>query len=334
MAIPIGTTTQSGAIPVSNSPPATEQFGRSCTLLVSNSSGKGLDLSALRIKFNIKRSISQTPNTASIRVYNLSSTTALQLKNDFNKARLVLQAGYTGNAGVIFSGNIIQTITGRESATDTFVEFIAGDGDTAYNFTVVSTPIGAGLGATYQEQINTAVDAMKELGINGVNLNGMPEGPTLPRGKVFHGCARDILRDIAQSTQSSWSIQDEKVIFIPRGQYLPGAPIIINQENGMVGSPQQTLDGVNAKCLLNPLLKVGTRFQLNLQAIQRLAINLNAPGTAANIPATLTVDGTYFAAVAEHIGDTRGIEWYTSLVGITIDPTLVGPSLPVPVSYD
>ena len=49
----------------------TQQYGRVCTLLVSNAQGDTLDLSALRIKFKVKKSGIMTPNAADIIVYNI-----------------------------------------------------------------------------------------------------------------------------------------------------------------------------------------------------------------------------------------------------------------------
>ena len=47
---------------------------------------------------------------------------------------VMLQAGYENGAyGIIFSGTILRIRTGRESATDTFLEIMAADGDIAFN---------------------------------------------------------------------------------------------------------------------------------------------------------------------------------------------------------
>lgn len=296
-----------------------EQYIRKCNLLVSNNQGQALDLSALRIKFSVKRSNAMTPNAADIRVYNLERETAERINNK-EFTRVVLQAGYEGNYGVIFQGSIKQIIVGRESGTDTFIEIIASDGDLAYNFAVVSSSLAKG--SVQQNQVDACVKAMSKLGVTSGGNTVVPATPKLPRGKSLFGNAKDYLRDSAHTTQSSWSIQDEKVVFVPKNAYLPGQAVVLTSETGMIGTPQQTLQGVNTKCLLNPNIQIATKIQLNNTSVQRLAINLSVPGTAANIPAPLTTDGIYFTLVAEHVGDTRGIEWYTNLVLLFIDPTL------------
>lgn len=293
-----------------------QQYLRTCQLIVSGKNLDGLDLSQLRIKFTVKRSDTMTPNVADIRVYNLEEQTALRIRKEFTQ--VTLQAGYQGNYGVIFQGNIKQVIVGRESATDTFIDIIAGDGDRAYNFAVVVKSIAKG--STQSDQVQASIDAMATKGVTAGNLGTLP--PTqLPRGKVMFGNARNYLRDAAQTTDNSWSIQNEKVVFVPKSSYLKGERVVLTSDTGMIGTPQQTNEGVNVKCLLNPNIKIGGQVQIDNASIQAFKINLSQPNSAANIPAPLTADGVYYVLVAEHTGDTRGVEWYTSLICLNIDVT-------------
>jgi hypothetical protein len=299
-----------------------QQYLRTCTLVVSNQSLGGLDLSQLRIKFAVKASQTETPNIASIRVYNLEESTALLVQKEFNK--VVLQAGYQGNYGVIFQGNIIQVILGRESATETFIDIIAGDGDKAYNFAVVTSTIAKG--STQQDQINAAIAAMSGKGVTA-GQSTVDTSQKLPRGKVLYGNARNYLRDVAQTAGYTWSIQNEKVNFIKKTSYLPGTQILITAKTGMIGAPQQTNQGVNVKCLLNPNIVVGGRILLDNSTIQQQALNLeqiaaqksNTKAINELIPRRLNPDGSYYVLTMEHSGDTRGVDWYSSLICLSQD---------------
>jgi hypothetical protein len=294
----------------------TEQFGRVCTLLVSNKAGGAVDLSNLRIKFAVKRSDTMTPNCADIRVYNLDLKTAAFIKKEFTN--VVLQAGYLGNYGVIFSGNIKQVIIGRESATDTFVDIIAGDGDRAYNFAIVNTTLAKG--SSQSDHLNVAVNSMASHGVNSGYVGALPAAK-LPRGKVMYGNSKDYIRGIADSSGFGWSIQDEKVNFVKQSTYLPGTMVILTSKTGMIGTPQQTNEGVNCKTLLNPFLKIAGRIKIDNRSVERYKINLSVPNSPANIPAPLTADGVYYILVVEHQGDTRGTEWYSNLITLNIDVT-------------
>jgi hypothetical protein len=300
-------------------PPITlngQQFGRTCTLLVSNSAGKAVDLSPLRIKFAVKRSDTITPNVADIRVYNVDLDLAQFIKAEFTK--VILQAGYESNYGVIFKGNIKQVILGRESATDTFIDIIAGDGDQAYNFAVVNTTLSKG--SFQANQLTAAVQAMGSQGVT-MGYTGILPPEQLPRGKVMYGNARKYLRNIADSTGFGWSIQDEQVQFIKQSSYLPGIAVVLTSKTGLIGTPQQTNEGVNCKCLINPMIKIAGRIWINNTSVQQYKINLSVPNSPANIPAPLNADGIYYVLVVEHVGDTRGQEWYSNLTTLNTDVT-------------
>lgn len=301
-----------------------QQYLRTCQLVVSGKKVGGLDLSALRIKFSVKRSDSMTPNTADIRVYNLAEETALKIRKEFTQ--VLLQAGYESNSGVIFQGNIKQVIIGRESATDTFIDIIAGDGDAAYNFAIVNTTLAKG--SNLSNQVTAAIGAMSEKGVTAGHLGDMPT-EQLPRGKVMYGNAKNYLRNVAQTSESAWSIQDEKVTFIKKKGYLPGTAVVLNSQTGMIGTPQQTNEGVNVKCLLNPSIQVGGRFKIDSGSVLQQKLNLEQIAAARGdvhrindlLPRGLSADGTYYILVMEMTGDTRGIEWYCNLIGILTDPS-------------
>ncbi len=292
------------------------QFGRVVTLLVKTSSTDAIDLSKLHIKFSVKRSNTPTPNTADIRVYNLADSTIVKIKKDL---QIILQAGYVGNFGVIFQGNIKQVITGRENSTDTFIDIVAGDGDTSYNFAIVNKTLAKG--SSQMDQVTAALDPMKTIGNVTKGFIDLPATSTLPRGKVMYGSAKNYLTNVATTNKQDWSIQNGKVQFVPLKGYLPGERVILNSNTGLIGTPQQTNEGVNMKCLLNPLLKVGGRVEINNKDLAALKINLTVPNSAANIPAPLSADGVYFIYVNETIGDNRGIDFYSNLVCLLIDPT-------------
>ncbi len=293
-----------------------EQFGRKCSLIVADRGDEGLDLSQLRIKFVVKRSDVMTPNVADIRVYNVEKNTAERIQKEFSRVKL--EAGYEGNYGVIFQGNIKQVILGRESATDTFIDIVAGDGDRAFNFAVVNKTIAAG--AKLNDQVNAAIDSMSTRGVSAGHLGEFPE-TQLPRGKVMYGNARNYLRDVASTSEKAWSIQDEQVTFVGLKTYLPGEAVVLTSDTGMIGTPQQTTWGVNVKCLLNPLIKTGGRIKIDNASVEKYKLNIEVKQSAANYPAPLTADGIYYVSLVEYQGDTRGVDWYASIVGLIVDQT-------------
>lgn len=294
-----------------------QQYLRRCNLLVGDDSGNGLDLSNLRIKFAVKKTDGQTPNTASIRVYGLASGTANQIEREFS--RVLLQAGYETNYGVIFQGDAKRIRQGRENGTDVFLDIQAADGDAAYNFAVVNATLAAG--ATQRDQIAAAAKAMAA---DNVALGYIGETPTeaLPRGKVLYGPSREYLRQSAETSSASWSIQDGVVQFVPNAGLLPGTAVVLNARSGLVGVPEQTNDGIKFRCLLNPQIRMGAALQINSKDI--LAAELDAAPAAGKEPAqpaTIAADGIYRVITLVYAGDTRGNDWYCEGVGLAYDET-------------
>lgn len=298
-----------------------EQFGRKASLLLVQGT-QALDLSGLRFRFTVKAMDAESPTNAEIRVYNLSQDTVRQIRGEYS--RVVLQAGYEGNYGVIFDGTIKQFRIGRENGTDTYLDLLAADGDTAYNFAVVNRTLAAG--STSKDRIAAAVDAMKPKGITGSDVLIPGTGGTLPRGKVLFGLARVALRNEADSNYATWNISQGRVQVIPRQGYAPGEVVVLNGRTGLIGRPEQTVDGIRAKCLINPAIQIGARVQIDQAAInQTLQQNPEAAPVPYNqwaglqLLANIAADGLYRVFVIEYEGDTRGNAWYCDLTLLAID---------------
>lgn len=198
------------------------QWLRRCSLLVGPKEGGALELGELRVAFTVKVSEQETPNSASIKVYNLSEATAGRIRKEFT--RVILQAGYQGNCSVIFDGNITKVALGQEGGPgagknggegeglDTCLEISAGDGDRAYNYALVNTSLAAG--STPDDHVRACMKAFSAKGIEPGYIPLLP-GQKLPRGKVMYGMARAYMRDTARRTGTAWSF--------PEGQDADGA---------------------------------------------------------------------------------------------------------------
>lgn len=300
----------------------TDQYLRKASLIIGENAGDALDLSELRFSFVVKRGDFQTPNSARIRVYNMNPDTMARVQKEFK--RVVLQAGYEGNYGLIFDGTVVQTRRGRTSQVDTHLDITAADGDAAYNFAYVSTTLAAG--STAQDHFNVAAQAMAKHGVGVGYTAGLQSNP-LPRGKVMFGMARDVLACTARNTETTWSIQDGKLQVVPESSYMPSEIQVINSDTGMIGLPVQTQNGVQVRTLLNPNYKIGTLIELRPGSVQQLEYglaNADQPRNAfVQVTNPLNANGYYYVMVAEHQGDTRGNDWYTDLICISADPTVI-----------
>lgn len=317
-------------------------FGRSATLIVSNEqpitnkgtgvvtqpSQQGLDLSQLRFTFNIFNGDTESPNTSIIRVYNLNQNTRKRIINEFDT--VTLQAGYQDNIGVIFKGTIKQFVSGGETNIDRFLELRCADGDPNYNFgffgtngqgvTLANYTRGDVLGEV-QKAYNLPLDKNAQditAATGGVNLVSV-------RGKTLFGLARAQASNLAATAQARVSIQNGVLTFIPLTGYLPGEAVKINSLTGMVGIPETTDNGIQVTCLLNPKIRIGGQIQINEGDITQTIIRerVGFPNFASIAPyvADATEKGFYRVLVAEHMGDTRGQEFYTKITALSLDPS-------------
>lgn len=307
---------------------AGNQFLRKYSLVLAGQSGQAIDLSELHFTFQVHANDTETPNLAYVRVYNASDSTITRVIKEYDTVQL--QAGYqNGNFSQIFTGVVKQYRRGRERNVDSFLDIAAADGDPNYNFGVVNTTFAAG--ASAQEQLNTYA---KSLGLPvDPNANTFLTGGVIlnPRGKTAFGLARIYMRDLADTHNCRWSIQDGVLTLIPITGYLPGEIVEVNSQTGLIGVPEATDDGIHLQTLLNPAFKIGQRVRIRNSDITQTAIinqffpNYSTPPT---FVARTTEDGDYRILVIEHEGDTRGQAWYSNLTCLALDPS-VSPSTSV-----
>lgn len=298
----------------------TDQFLRKIGLYVSDTSGNVIDLSQFEIVFEVDQADTETPDTAKIRILNLAESTVRQVKKEFQTVRL--QAGYeNGNYGTIFSGQIAQFRSGRLDAKDTFLDIMAGDGDKAFQFAVVNKTLAAG--STQQDRMNAVAESFKKYDVT-YDEKGSPvpgTGGILPRGKVLFGLAKDQMRSVTETSDSTWTIQDGQVVITPLTGYREGEVVVLNSGTGMIGVPVATENGVEVECLLNPNLKIGTRLQINNSDINQTQINQQGfpRYTDLSFVASTANDGIYRSLVIGHRGDVRGSQWTTSITCLAVN---------------
>ena len=305
------------------------QFGRKATLIVSTGT-VGLDLSDFRFRFHTENSDAQTPNTLYVRIYNLSQQTIAKIGTNTSTefSTITLQAGYeSGNYGVIFSGEIKQTAKGKENSTDTFLDIWAADGDAWYNWAVISRSISSG--QTPQQVIESIQSAPSVNGAfhvpfasdaSGVIAGGAAGVPAaLARGKSMFGLARDYARDWASKYGYRWSIQNGEFTVVQIDGYRPGQAVVLSSTTGLVGIPELTEQGLRARALLNPLIRIGCLVQIAKSDINQITSQQQGLRYDAAIANVATGAGFYRVLQAKFSGDTRGNDFYVDIIGLAVD---------------
>ncbi|HGJ5883966.1 phage protein [Arsenophonus sp.] len=303
---------------------------RKCSLIISDEKGEGIELSDFRATFNITWSDTHYPRTGVFKVWNLRKETVSQIQaKEF--VNIQLMAGYQDNTGLIFTGKIRYTISGRDNPTDTFVIVQAIDSHEAYDYATLNTTLSAV--HTQAEQHNTLLTGLAPYGIvKGVT----PEFDSIrfPRGKVYFGMVRDAADNLAGQCLASWQYINGQLVMVPENKYVQEA-IVINSATGLIGLSQQTIEaGINVRCLINPNIQINGLIRLDQALIYRTMLpnsdialgdsklsenddgGLRQTQGAVSQPASLSTDGDYIVKNITYTGDTRGKPWYMDLVCI------------------
>jgi hypothetical protein len=317
-----------------------QEFGRKISLVVTNSSGAITDFSQFRCVFNVQRGDTQTPNTCDVRIYNLSDNTINALGQP-EGSTISLSAGYAGNFGLIFTGEIIQYRSGREDQLNTYLAITAADGDEAYNYARISYS-----GPNQAGNILTNISqAFLQYGIQTGYIPDFTARSESPRRVVLSGSLHEVMRDFCATNRCTLSIQDGKLQVVYLTEYIPGNVTIISPTTGLIGVPEQTATGVEFRCLLNPNVKICTAVQIQGAINQyRFQPQSQPAGVGQNYKTSLqnklNSKGFYYVMVANHSGDTRGNNWYTDVTCLSIDSSvtdettinnLYAPKTPAPV---
>jgi hypothetical protein len=298
--------------------PISTQFGRYASVTLAKGN-QGLDLSQMRFTFRTTNNDADAPNTCRVRVYNLSDKTLNESLTQYD--RLILDVGYQNNHAQIFDGTVRQFRYGNETNVDSFLEIMAADNDIGYNSAVINRSFPPG--TTPEQELRAYADSLGVIidpsAIDYINATG---GVMInPRGKVCFGLTRSYARDFANTFNARWSIQNGVMYLIPLTGYLRGDITKVNSLTGMVGIPEATETGILVKILINPLIKIGNSIQINNRDITRAEIRDQFfPGYQdITYVANTSRDGIYRVLVAEHSGDTRGDEWFSSLTCLNLD---------------
>jgi hypothetical protein len=170
---------------------------------------------------------------------------------------------------------------------------------------------------------------------NGIAIDNIADleaavGTTqLARGKTTFGRPDEILQQIAQTNNLMFylspnginvrSIAPVSAQATPDLVYGPPWPptATVQPENPLlytptlIGTPQQTQEGVVFRVLMDSRVKLGNTVQLDLSGIKQL------PRYPNQYLSVLDQTLTYVVCAVRHVGDTRGDDWYTEITGVS-----------------
>jgi hypothetical protein len=239
----------------------------------------------------------------------------------------------TQSASLIFAGQVFQPLWERMNVTDYKVTLhcLIGLVELSQNFVAFAQQVTA---QNNQVQILQKIAAQSTNGIKVDSIDDLQSSQVattpFPRGRVVWGRPGDYLDTIASSNYQLFYLGPNGInvrnLEPPSGQTIadftfgpPWPPNVpFNPQNPsqytptIIGTPQQTQDGVVFRVLMDSRVKLGSTVALDFSGIKQLP---QYPLTG-QLPSILSADGTYVVCAIRHVGDTRGDDWYTEITAV------------------
>lgn len=247
----------------------------------------------LRVQFKVEKSDRPEPNKSQIVVFNLADPSRRSL--EAKGVRCILSAGYPGTVAQIFSGEA-RFIDHVKQGVDWATQIQCGDGERAYQFPRAQFSLRPG--ASLVDVVKQCIGAMQlDPGAAIAKIQGLSAGSFFKGYTANSQASTELTRALAPYGVT-WSIQDGRVVILGPSDTLPEIGPVIGPDSGLIGSPAMGTPEqkggpayLKLKSLLQPGLKIGTRFQL--KSSQR--------------------NGFFRVHKVVHSGDTFGGEWYSEI---------------------
>lgn len=293
-------------------------YGRRYRITVSDSKGNAFDVSQLHCTFDIVKTIQMEPNTSEITIYNLDSNTENKIM--MNGVRVTVEAGYEGSQfGLIFDGDILQTIREKENANTYKLTIIALDSDRAINFDISNFSVMRG------QTARSIVNHITKQAVVPMNLGSISDslkGQKLTRGKVIFGKTSDYLRQVAKSNNLK-CYMDNGVVNLIDLKELPKDTIFeLNPKSGLIDVPEQTDFGISGQCLLNPQIKLNTLIHIDNSLVRAKRIEFNnnnaIPASSESSNTSTTDTRNKIIAEGKQICDDPNVQYSQEYRGQTV----------------
>lgn len=247
-------------------------FGRRLQVTIGST-----DVSAFDQTFDITKSTAREPNTAEVRVLNLSRSTRAALESA-ETPRLIVRAGYEADGDpppLLFNGES-RLIYSERDGVDIALVIQASDSGRALQTARISRSYAPGTPI-----VSALRDAVAALGIGPGNLDEFAAAyqarngaSVFADGFVADGPARRVLHSLARAAGLRWSVQNGALQLLRVGEPLQSTAPLLSAASGLVDTPTRSFEGprhrlkVTAKALLQPGLEPGRRVVLRSDTIE------------------------------------------------------------------
>lgn len=205
---------------------------------------------------------------------------------------MVLEAGYRGALSTLFVGDIA-TVEMKRNGPDIETVIEAGDGERR----LVKAHVEFSMDGAGVNDARIFQAAIENLGLSKGAIFEVPETPR-SNGFAYSGPAADLIDQIAKKNGLAWSVHNGAVNVRKEDSTTGLTAILLTDETGLIGIPNKTRDGFKAECLLNPELEPGCLVKIKSMLLSQ--------------------EATYMVKGVDHVGDTHGDKWMTTVYGVQV----------------
>jgi hypothetical protein len=243
-----------------------------------------------RIAFEIKKDDGSDPNKARVSLYNLSADSRAYLEKSGQSMRL--EAGYRGDIGIIFWGDVSEKgVKHERKGGDIVTTLLCGDG--LFELQNAHLEFSWDAGVTCRQIVDKA---LATIGLHQSAVSGDMSRQYV-NGKAFSGTVKKLLDEVTAYCGLTWNTQNNAVQIYPKGGPAGSEAVLLSAATGLVGIPSKTEKGIMVRSLLNHRLAPGGQFKLETK------------------DGAKTGAGTYSVTSVKHVGDTNEGDYYTEAEG-------------------
>lgn len=247
-----------------------------------------IEITDLRIKFDVKKNLAKNPNPCTIFVYNLAETTRNEIERGL--ARITLYAGYDNSPRLLFSGDR-KFAASKQDKTEWETKIEVTDGGRAFAH--------ARMNRSYKPPIQVRQVLRDAAASMNTTLPSEIEKATqlqqsIPVGLSLVGPTRDILTQMLAPYNYGWSFQNGQLQILRDEDVRPGDLIVVSEDTGMIGSPER----------VSPDHKKD-RSDITFEMLMYPELN---PGRAVQV-ISRSIKGNFKIKEVVHTGDTHNKDW-------------------------
>ena len=233
-------------------------FNRYVALDMGTEGSTGRRFTGFRVQFRVTHTRSSEPSSAVIRIYNIAADTIALAQQPEAVIRLI--AGYETPLQVFMGSPVKNGVRVEKQGPDRILHIEAKDGGRQYKNSRINLSLATG---TTLQQAVEAVQAELGLPTGVVHLGGLAS-LQMSQGVVLTGPTRDVLDRLARSLGVTWMMRDGTLVILSDdGTTGEVGPVFSPVSKNLIGSPEQTDQGIRVTALLQPGLRPGMAFQVS-----------------------------------------------------------------------